>query len=77
MKTLMLTIKNCSECPYLDYDANYGISFNSGYDCRKTGERISTDRGSEREDLTKKEIPSWCPLPGVGGHDWADEYYKD
>tara|TARA_R110000772_G_scaffold79172_3_gene169497 strand:- start:407 stop:643 length:237 start_codon:yes stop_codon:yes gene_type:complete len=61
MKLLEIEIHNCSECPYLSYDSDYGMSYNSGYDCSKGGFRIATDHGSEQADMTKY-MPDECPL---------------
>jgi len=66
MRKIELTITNCSECPYLEYDADYGMSYNSGYDCKLTGDRIASDIGSKIQDLTLLPIPGWCPLEKTG-----------
>lgn len=62
MKILHLEIKNCSECPYVQYDPNYGMSYNSGWDCSEGGFRIKNDVGSGIVDISKLPIPSECPL---------------
>jgi hypothetical protein len=38
-----LTISSCNECPFRRYDSNYGMSYDSGYDCSELGERIVDD----------------------------------
>ncbi len=63
MKKLSLIIEKCSQCPYCLYDPNYGISYNSGYDCNQNGRRIIDDHKSSIEDYY---IPDWCPLEDVG-----------
>ena len=65
MRLIKLTIKNCGDCPYCEYDSNYGMSYNSGYDCNKLGKRIIEDIGSTIPDLTKLSIPDWYELPIV------------
>jgi len=67
MKTVTFNITHCGQCPFCEYDSNYGMSYNSGYDCKKTGKRLATDIGSEIQDLSKKEIPSSCPLEDKWG----------
>jgi len=34
---------SCNFCPYSQYDPDYGRSYDSGYDCKKEGKRISDD----------------------------------
>lgn len=36
-------IHTCYDCPFLKYDSRYGMSFDSGFDCEKTGDRIADD----------------------------------
>ena len=64
-RLIKVIAKNCGECPYSEYDPNYGMSYNCGYDCNLTGNRIANDIGGTEPDLTKIPIPSWCELPEV------------
>jgi hypothetical protein len=74
MRKIELTIKNCSECPYLEYDSDYGMSYDSGYDCKLTGYRIIDDwewnNTNNKNRLNLKydgiPIPSWCELEKIG-----------
>jgi len=72
MKAINLLIKNCSECPYLDYDSYYSRSRDSGYDCKHDkGSRIIDDWEWSNTNNPKRlnlkmntiSIPDWCPLP--------------
>lgn len=61
MKQINLQIKDCADCPYLRYDAYYGMSQDSGHDCEHpeaTRTRIWND-GDKKPELP----PNWCPLP--------------
>ena len=60
MKILNLEIHNCSECPYLSYDSDYEMSYNSGYDCSKGGFRITDDNGPNQN--MSEYMPDECPL---------------
>ena len=64
-KLIKLIVTNCNECPYHEYDPNYGMSYNSGYDCNLTGNRIADDIGSKEPDLEKLPIPDWCTLNNI------------
>ena len=35
MREIKITVKTCSECPYLYYNCDYGMSYDSGYDCNE------------------------------------------
>lgn len=65
MKQINLIIEHCGECPYHEYDSNYGMSYNSGYDCGLSGDRIADDVGSTISDLSSLPIPEWCKLKNV------------
>jgi hypothetical protein len=68
MKKIELYINTCSECPYCQYDPNYGRSYDSGYDCyHKNGSgRLVNDNYWDKLDYETKQkgipIPSDCPL---------------
>jgi len=62
-KILHLTIRNCSECPYSEYDPYYDMSGNSGWNCNKGLGRILSDVGGEMSDISQIAIPDNCPLP--------------
>lgn len=64
-KLIKIIIKNCGECPYHEYDPHYSMSYNSGYDCKLTGNRIADDIGSKEPDLENLPIPNWCKLVEV------------
>ena len=75
MREIKITVKTCSECPYCEYDPNYGMSYDSGYDCKNSGSRIIDDwewsntNNKKRLNLTENgiPIPSDCPLEKVDG----------
>ena len=64
-KLINLVINHCNECPYHYYDSDYGMSYNSGYDCNLSGKRIAEDVGSITANLKTLPIPSWCKLKEV------------
>lgn len=43
MKIIKQLINTCEDCPYFQYNSYYGMSYDSGYDCGKTCERIIND----------------------------------
>ena len=60
-----MTIKNCGECPFKEYNPHYSMSYNSGYDCTNPdskGTRIANDIGSKEPNLEVLSIPDWCGL---------------
>ena len=61
MKKIELTIHNCSECPYLRYNTDYGMSYDSGYDCEYNG-RIMDDYQYDKLEKKIIPIPDDCPL---------------
>ena len=68
MKKISMVVKNCGECPFCEYNPHYGMSYNSGYDCKNEvseDTRIADDIGSKPPDLEKVPIPEWCGLPNV------------
>lgn len=68
MRKINMIIKHCGECPFCEYDSDYGMSYNSGYDCKNkksNGSRIATDVGSRVPDLKNIPIPDWCGLPRI------------
>jgi hypothetical protein len=73
MKEIRLYVKNCSECPYCEYDPHYSMSYDSGYDCKLSGSRIIDDweynntNNPNRLSLKTSSIPipEWCELKDV------------
>ena len=78
MKVLNLKIVRCNECPYCQYNGDYGISYDSGYDCCHDdapygrGRRIVDDGEYDNPNTKKRwrkdpfKIPEWCPLENEG-----------
>ena len=64
MREINITVETCSECPYCEYDCDYGMSYDSGYDCNNSGETIVTDGGMKRNNINSDNIPipEWCKL---------------
>ena len=73
MKKIGITVSNCSECPYCDYDGYYDCSRDSGYDCTLSDKRIIDDWDWDNQNnpnrLNQKvkliPIPEWCELKDV------------
>ncbi len=76
MKKLELEIKSCNECPFNQYDGDYNIGYDSGWDCQHpdTEHRRIIDEGpldgSKQQEEHEKEkdkilnsFPDWCPIP--------------
>jgi hypothetical protein len=62
------------ECPFLSYDADYGMTYDSGWDCHHPdtwGKRIiddseySAQKNHDGPRLLDDYPPKWCPLLGV------------
>ena len=72
MRQINLIVSSCSECPYCQYDGNYGISYDSGYDCihRNGNGRLVDDHNWDKLDYETKQkgipIPDNCPLEKIG-----------
>jgi len=68
-KRLNLLIEKCGDCPFCRYDCNYGMSYDSGWDCHHPeaeGFRIPQEGVSEKESAeATKTLPDWCPLPNA------------
>lgn len=78
-KILTVKITGCSDCPYCQYDGDYGMSYSDGWDCTNddaTGTRIidnanylhpkmQKEHDKEFERLMHKQPPDWCPLPNI------------
>ena len=67
MKRLFLEFERCDDCPYCQYNGDYGRSYDSGYDCVKTGNRIVDDwdcnnSNNKHPKPNPFKIPEWCPL---------------
>lgn len=70
-----MDIKGCRKCPYCIYNSDYGMSYDSGWDCDHgdTNNSRIVDEGAttpkERAKSAKKvdealnTVPDWCPLP--------------
>jgi hypothetical protein len=68
MKQIKLYVKTCSECPYCQYDSDYGRSYDSGYDCKHengVGRIIDDWALNKNNSWGKIPIPSDCPLKEV------------
>lgn len=74
MKKINITVNTCSQCPYCQYNPDYGRSYDSGYDCNhENGGRIIDDwswdntNNPKRLNLTHKgiPIPDWCLLEDI------------
>ena len=67
MKSINLVIKTCYECPFCEYDGDYGRSYASGYDCKKVQRRIVDDwdcrnTNNKNPNPVPFKIPEWCPM---------------
>ena len=62
-------LRNCEDCIYCSYDPSYNISYDSGYDCSRTGKRIVDDwdvmNSNNPNPKGWPDIPKWCPLEDV------------
>jgi hypothetical protein len=65
MRQINLYVKTCSECPYCEYDPHYGMSYDSGYDCKNGLGRIFNDYELKNKSLSDMPIPKECPLKEV------------
>jgi len=66
MRQINLYVKTCSDCPYCQYDSDYGMSYDSGYDCTNGSGRIIDDWEISQKKLHSKiPIPESCPLKEV------------
>lgn len=70
-KRINLVVESCKDCPYSEYDGNYNISRDSGYDCGHYKApydcRIVDDSQIKKSSWNSNpegwpEIPAWCPL---------------
>jgi hypothetical protein len=67
MKSINLVIKTCDECPFCTYDGDYGLSHDSGYDCKKVKRRIVDDwdccnTNNKNPNPAPFKIPEWYPM---------------
>ena len=69
-RVIKQTISSCEECPYCQYDPDYGRSYDSGYDCNHfksdVGRVVDDWEVSNTNNKNPKgwpEIPEGCPLP--------------
>ena len=65
---IVVEVTSCGDCPFLNYDAYYDCSTDSGYDCYFVGRRAN-DREIEKWEAEKQEgdhplkrRPKNCPL---------------
>lgn len=73
-KILKLEIRCCACCPYCRYNADYGMSYDAGYDCdhndAPNNARIADEGGYKSKNpgskIIENRIPDWCPLPNEG-----------
>ena len=42
-KKIELEVYSCAECPYCQHNGDYGMSYDSGYDCCKDGSKRICD----------------------------------
>lgn len=54
--------KDCTSCPYYRYNGNYGMSYNSGWDCEHDG-KLDHRRIVDDNHSYPVPIPEDCPLP--------------
>lgn len=63
MKKIDLIVKNCFECPYIEYNSNYSRSYNSGFDCKhEQGPGRVIDDDAEIKGNRDTFIHEKCPL---------------
>lgn len=77
MRKLELIIECCWDCPYCQYNGDYGRSYDAGWDCKhpdRTETRI-IDEGptnstpeaeknkKERDKILSTQVAEFCPLP--------------
>lgn len=60
----------CENCPFIDYDGNYGRSYDSGYDCNHSNlfrivDDWEIDNSNNKSPKGWPLIPVKCPLPKV------------
>ena len=78
MKLLNMEIEDCWDCPFREYNGEYGMGYDSGHDCKHDDTietRIIDDQEiREKEEKCRKQhkkidftikIPKWCPLEDV------------
>ena len=67
IKRLSIDIESCADCPYCRYNGDYGMSYESGWDCEHDAApiraRIMDDEGSVVP--VPCVLPAWCPLPEI------------
>ena len=71
-KIINLEVNSCQDCPYCQYDPDYNIGHDSGYDCRHPkinypqSNRIvddwEVDNPRNKNPKGWPPIPNWCPL---------------
>lgn len=49
-------VSSCLGCPCKSYDSDYGRSYDSGYDCNESGNRIVNDNEETRWNRWKREL---------------------
>ena len=56
------SIESCKDCPFCEYNRDYGLSYDSGYDCmhEKSPEIRIIDDSAIVDGLVP--FPIWCPL---------------
>ena len=73
-RVLYLEIRNCFECPYCDYNPDYGMSYDSGYDCTSSVRKRLIDDWEWSNQNNKDRLnlkmdcfptPEWCPLKPI------------
>jgi len=56
LKDKTLKIETCENCPLINYDSNYGMSYDSGYDCSYLDQRIANDGEISKYNKELKKI---------------------
>lgn len=70
MKRLIIdeVLKTCQECVFCERDSNYGVSYDSGYNCMSDDAeemRIVNDYAIDKKGKWPFEFPDWCPLENI------------
>jgi len=60
----------CADCPYCRYNGDYGMSYDSGWDCENDEGEITrivddweVNNSNNKNPAGWPEIPEGCPLP--------------
>lgn len=64
-KTIQIEISGCHTCPFKEYDSNYNIGYDSGFNCMHPGTdqlRIADDGEINNKKKSLSDFPKWCPI---------------